>query len=130
MTDLPSSEFTLGVLERGPALIVRVIGELDHDTSDDLVRTVAGRLTGEAAFGEVRLDFADLAWMDSSGLAALLMIHRHVTASAARLHLDNRPAFLDRMLRVTDVLDHLTAPVPVAARGGEPAGESTEVGAP
>ncbi|MET7451856.1 hypothetical protein ABZT03_08170 [Streptomyces sp. NPDC005574] len=39
-------------------------------------------------------------------------------ARDARLHLDTRPEFLDRMPRVTNVLDHLTAPMPVGAQGG------------
>jgi anti-anti-sigma factor len=108
MSDLPPAEFTVTVHREPATLIVRVGGELDYDTSDDLVATVTENLTGdEAPPRAVRLDFSDLTWIDSSGLSALLMVHRRTRALGAALHLDNRPDVLERMLRMTNVLDHL-----------------------
>ncbi|WP_333778299.1 STAS domain-containing protein [Streptomyces sp. IBSBF 3136] len=113
MTTLPPSEFTLGFDHAPATLTVRVAGELDYDTSDDLLEAVIGRLTAEQApLRDVRLDFSELTWIDSSGLSALLMIHRRASALGATLHLDNRPNVLERMLHITNVLDHLTAPPP------------------
>lgn len=112
MTSLPpSTEFTVTVLHEPGTLTVRVAGELDYDTSDDLVHGVVERLTPRARLRDVHLDFRLLTWIDSTGLAALLMIHRRTEAVGATLHLDNRPEAMDRMLRITNVLDHLTAPV-------------------
>lgn len=108
MSELSSAEFAVTVLREDATLIARVGGELDYDTSDDLVSAVTERLTGaDGPPSAVRLDFRDLTWIDSSGLSALLMIHRRTRALGADFHLDNRPAVLERMLRMTNVLDHL-----------------------
>lgn len=119
MTTLPPTEFVL-VVRRAPAtLTVHVAGELDYDTSDDLVETVTENLSsGDAPPHAVRLDFQDLTWIDSSGLSALLMVHRRTSALGAGLHLDNRPVFLERMLQITNVLDHLTGPATLPGAGG------------
>ncbi|WP_328475857.1 STAS domain-containing protein [Streptomyces sp. NBC_00377] len=71
----------------------------------------------------VRLGFSDLTWIDSSGLSALLMIHRRARALGADFHLDSRPEVLERMLQMTNVLeyllgrDHSDAPGGRALRG-------------
>ncbi|MFC9278408.1 STAS domain-containing protein [Streptomyces collinus] len=110
MTTLPPSEFTLGFDHDPATLTVRVAGELDYDTSDDLLEAVVEHLTAvQGPLRDVRLDFSELTWIDSSGLAALLMIHRRASAVGAVLHLDNRPDVLERMLQITNVLEHLTA---------------------
>ncbi|MFE1752354.1 STAS domain-containing protein [Streptomyces anandii] len=111
MTHLPPSEFTLAFRHEPATLTVLIGGELDYDTSDDLLDEVSRRLTaGRPSPADVRLDFRELASIDSSGLTALLMIHRRTSALGATLHLDNRPAHLERLLHLTAVLDHLTAP--------------------
>ncbi|GAA4800095.1 STAS domain-containing protein [Streptomyces ziwulingensis] len=119
MSEQPPTELTVTLSSEPTRLTVRLSGELDHDTCDDLVDAVTARIAGVTRLREVRLDFRDLEWIDSSGLSALLMIHRHTSAAGATLRLDHRPAVLDRMLRLTNVLDHLTAP---AAAGGAGAG--------
>ncbi|MFI8292124.1 STAS domain-containing protein [Streptomyces sp. NPDC085614] len=111
MTGHPPAEFALAVVHEPPSLRVRVRGELDYDTGDDLVAAVTGILADDAEpLDEVRLDFGALTHIDAPGLAALLLIHRRAAARGAVLHLDNRPDVLERMLQVTNVLDHLTGP--------------------
>ncbi|WP_329141550.1 STAS domain-containing protein [Streptomyces sp. NBC_00670] len=134
MTEPTATEFALTTADEPPTLTVRVTGELDYDTSEDLVRAVVGHLAGPVVHREVCLDFAELTWIDSSGLSALLMVHRHTSAAGARLRLRNRPECLERMLHLTNVLDHLlTTPATAAAR--EAAGteedddENSEAGA-
>ncbi|MBJ6637303.1 STAS domain-containing protein [Streptomyces sp. DHE7-1] len=117
MTQHSATEFSLTTDNAPSTLTVRVAGDLDYDTCDELVDTVVAGLAGPPAPRHVRLDFAALTWIDSMGLSALLMIHRHTCAVGAVLHLDNRPDALERMLRQTNVLGHLTAPV----AAGEPA---------
>ncbi|MFG2124389.1 STAS domain-containing protein [Streptomyces sp. NPDC048710] len=119
MTDLQPTEFSVTVFDEPTTLTVRVGGELDYDTSDDLIDIVLEHLAVDSArLHDVRVDFRDLTWIDSTGLAALLMIHRRTTEIGVTLHLDNRPDVLERMLRLTNVLDHLTAP---GSRGEPPA---------
>ncbi|MGC0373110.1 hypothetical protein [Streptomyces sp. SAI-229] len=70
---------------------------------------MVAHLTGPAPPRTVRLDFRDLTGVDRLGLAALLMVGRHSSAARAVPHLDSRPPFLERLLRQTNVLGHLTA---------------------
>ncbi|MFE1249413.1 STAS domain-containing protein [Streptomyces sp. NPDC058735] len=128
MTNPPSPQFTVAVDLAPPALTVRVVGELDYDTSGELLDIVLPHLSQGAVLREVRLDFGELAWIDSSGLSALLMIHRHTSAAGMALHLDNRPEFLERTLHLTNVLEYLTGPA-ASARGDEQSGDVTEAGA-
>ncbi|GGW20020.1 sulfate transporter [Streptomyces capoamus] len=117
MTNLHPTEFTVTVYRTAGTLTVRVAGELDYDTSDGLTDMVTRHLTAEAGLSDLRLDFRGLTWIDSTGLTALLTLHRRAAAVGATLHLDHRPDVLERMLRLTNVLEHLTAP---ASRAGTP----------
>ncbi|MGW3355455.1 STAS domain-containing protein [Streptomyces bungoensis] len=119
MTTLPPPEFTLDFVRDPGTLTVRLRGELDYDTSDDLLDAVLEQLTAGQAPRDVRLDFGDLTWIDSTGLSTLLMIHRRASTLGATLHLENRPAVLERMLLMTNVLDHLTAPAAGEGAGAE-----------
>ncbi|GGY99604.1 STAS domain-containing protein [Streptomyces poonensis] len=121
----PPFEFSLIVTAAADVLTVEVAGELDHQTSDALVRTVVGHLSpGGAAFRRVRLDFGRLTWIDSMGLSALLAVHRHAGAVGVTLHLDSRPGFLERLLTLTGTLDHLTTTVTTTAAAGDPVPEA------
>ncbi|MEU7427472.1 STAS domain-containing protein [Streptomyces sp. NPDC040750] len=110
MTDHSSNELSLRITGEPASWTVHIVGELDYDTSDALVDAVAAHLERHPEPGAVRLDFRDLTWVDSSGLSALIMIHRHTSAIGADLYLDNRPELLDHRLRLTNLLAHLTAP--------------------
>ncbi|MBL1083705.1 STAS domain-containing protein [Streptomyces actinomycinicus] len=111
MSSLPPTEFSLTVRCEATTLTVLIGGELDHETSDELLSEVSEQLSaGHPPFRDVHLDFGKMTFIDSSGLTALLMIHRRTSAIGAGLHLDNRPPTLERMLQLTNVLDHLTTP--------------------
>lgn len=107
----PAPEFGLVVTLMPNVLIVEVTGDLDHSTRDRLVRTVVTHLTPGTAVRRLRLDFERLTWIDSTGLSALLMVHRHARALGVGLRLDSRPCFLDRLLDLTGTSAYLTAPV-------------------
>ncbi|AMO63591.1 anti-sigma-factor antagonist [Mycolicibacterium phlei] len=89
---------------------LEVAGDLEYGSTTDLVDAVAAQL--RSGVQTVRLDLAGLTFCDSVGLSALLQMHRLTTAAGARLHLDNRPAHLDRVLELTGLLDYLTAESP------------------
>ncbi|WP_042369923.1 STAS domain-containing protein [Streptacidiphilus neutrinimicus] len=111
MTDVPPTELTLTVRRDHATMIVRVCGELDFDTCGGLTETVTAQLTDDQdPPTHVRLDFSGLTCIDSSGLSALLMVHRRTSALGATLYLDNQPPAMRRMLELTNVLNHLTAP--------------------
>ncbi|WIV54633.1 STAS domain-containing protein [Amycolatopsis nalaikhensis] len=87
---------------------VTLDGELEFATAARLPRLVTDRLADHPGVREVRLDCAGIVFCDSSGLSALLRVHRVVTAAGARLHLDNRPPALDRLLALTGTTAYLT----------------------
>ncbi|MFB7244037.1 anti-sigma factor antagonist [Streptomyces populi] len=109
MTTSHPPAFTLTVDVQPTALVIRVGGDLDHETCDELMRAVDQNLPG-AGLLELRVDFAGLEGVDSMGLSTLLMIRRRTDAAGVRLHLDRRPRVLDRLLEITGTLEHLTAP--------------------
>ncbi|WP_320782930.1 STAS domain-containing protein [Streptomyces sp. CRN 30] len=114
----PPSEFSLIVTAVSHVLNVEVAGDLDHETSEQLVRTVTEHLTPGAPFRQLRLDFRRLTWIDSMGLSALLAVHRHARVAGVGLRLDGRPVFLDRLLHLTGTLPFLTATTTVLRAGG------------
>lgn len=90
------------------SLRIEVHGDLDYTGGDLLVEEVTAQLSARPALTELHLHCANLGAVDSMGLSALLMIGRRTTAAGVRLHLDDRPAKLDRLLMLTGTLDHLT----------------------
>ena len=86
----------------------------DFETCDELMKCVeqhlAHRRTAEGGLRDLHVDFTGLDCIDSMGLSTLLMIRRRTDAAGVRLHLDERPSGLERLLEITGTLDHLTAP--------------------
>ncbi|WP_372665419.1 STAS domain-containing protein [Amycolatopsis kentuckyensis] len=95
----------------GETARVTITGALEFATAATLLHLVTDRLADDG-IRDVRLDCAGLAFCDSSGLSTLLLVHRAVTGAGARLHLDNRPRSLDRLLAVTGTAAYLTGEAP------------------
>ncbi|TFV54893.1 anti-sigma factor antagonist [Mycobacterium sp. PS03-16] len=108
---------------------VHIAGDLDFLSTGEFVDAVCTLVSDQPGLCHLRLDFAALTFCDSAGLSGLIDIHRHAAAAGVQLHLDRRPAHLDRVLDITGILDHLTTPPAVdgattGARTGPAAGES------
>jgi len=103
---------SLTVESTSRAAFVRIAGDLDFVTTHELVDTVTRLLDEQPALQRVHIVCSGLGFCDSAGLSGLLQIHRKATAADVCLHLDDRPATLERLLRVTGTLEHLTAAVP------------------
>ena len=56
---------------KGPVLIAKVTGELDHHSAKQFVKEMDKQLSDETV-RELQLDFKGLTFMDSSGIGALL----------------------------------------------------------
>jgi anti-anti-sigma factor len=93
--------------------LIRLDGDLDYDTGDELLGALTRKLSDTTGLGELHLDCTKLDFCDSWGLSVLLMIHRRVAAMGATLHLDNRREPLERLLERTHTLIHLTGPAAV-----------------
>ncbi|MEV7405181.1 STAS domain-containing protein [Streptomyces sp. NPDC091267] len=103
MTTMPRPSFTLTV-EAGPGTArVHLAGDLEYDTTDELLRRVDRCLTEQPHLRDLHLDCAQLRLCDSMGLSSFIEIRRSTAARDVRLHLDNPPPFLGRMLTITGV---------------------------
>jgi anti-anti-sigma factor len=83
-------------------------GELDYDGSDLVLDEVIRHLDENPRVRELTLDCRRLDFCDSYGLSTLLMIRRRTQAAGVVLNLANRSTSLNRLLRVTNTLAHLT----------------------
>ncbi|MFI6346101.1 STAS domain-containing protein [Streptomyces sp. NPDC050560] len=126
MTTLPDDGFHVETTFDGDGDACLLLeGDLDWDTADDLTRAALDCLDTTPPPPRLRLDLAGLRMCDSMGLAALLTIRRRTGETGTALRLDNRPAFLERLLEVTGTLNHLVGPVretrggPLSRRAGE-----------
>ncbi|MGW3159427.1 STAS domain-containing protein [Streptomyces sp. NPDC001089] len=114
MTPSHPTALTLTVETEAGTVLVHVAGDLDFESSDELLKTVERWLgehrdtKGEPA--DLRIEFSALDTIDTMGLSILLMIRRMTDLRGVRLHLDERPPVLERLLNVTGTLHHLTAP--------------------
>lgn len=111
MTTIPPAGLLLTVSPADEHTVrVDIVGDLDYDSSDRLLDEARRQLSQRPGIRHLRLDFSRLGTCDSMGLAILLAVRRATGAAGVRLHLDGRPASLERILRVTGTLDHLVAP--------------------
>ncbi|MGW2401830.1 STAS domain-containing protein [Kitasatospora sp. NPDC001664] len=117
MTSSPLTPLRLTTVDAGHVLRMELHGDLDHDSADLLLDQVTARLAERPALEHLHLRCAGLDTVDSTGLSVLLMIRRRTDTASVQLHLDDRPARLERLLRVTGTLDHLTAVSPVGDGG-------------
>lgn len=94
---------------RGPdRSYLHLDGELDYDGSDAVLDEVVRHLAENPLLRELTLDCRRLDHCDSYGLSTLLMIRRRTQSAGVVLHLADRGPALDRLLRITNTLAHLT----------------------
>lgn len=115
MTTPPPDHLRLTRVDTEDRICIKLYGDLDHYTADLLVNDVTEQLSARPGLRNLHLHCEGLGLIDSMGLSALLMISRRTTAAGVRLHLEDRPPNLDRLLEVTGTIEHLTAPPAVGA---------------
>ncbi|MFJ9722869.1 STAS domain-containing protein [Streptomyces sp. NPDC101209] len=125
MTNPHPPLFGLQVDHDPDGAVVRVEGDLDYETHRELVDAVTPLLTTGGSARDrsahlVRLNFAGLRCVDSSGLSALLLLRRRADEAGVRLVLEERPLALERVLVMTGTLGHLTAPEQASGGQGRP----------
>ncbi|MFI1714991.1 STAS domain-containing protein [Streptomyces litmocidini] len=127
MTALPDHTFELAIVTDGDgALYAELAGDLAWDVADELLDAVRARLSSAPGLSDVHLDCARMTLCDSMGLSAFLALHRDTEAAGARLHIDRRPPFLDRLLLLTGTYRHLTGIPGTAESDGVAPGEETD----
>ncbi|WP_078955046.1 STAS domain-containing protein [Streptomyces griseus] len=107
-------------------LHVTLAGDLAWGDADELLDAVRARLAPRSAPAGLRVDCAGLTLCDSTGLSALLALHRLAEAAGVPLRLDRRPPFLDRLLLLTGTYEHLTGLPETAETDGDPQSGAAE----
>ncbi|WIM87117.1 STAS domain-containing protein [Candidatus Mycobacterium wuenschmannii] len=97
--------YALTITTAARSATLRVAGDLDYETADDMVE-VATQLLDQNELSDLHLDFGETTFLDSAALSGLLLLHRRTSEADVALHLDNRPTFLDRVLQVTGLFNH------------------------
>ena len=98
--------YSLTITTAARSTSVRIAGDLDYQTTDDLVEVASQLLAQQSTMSDLHLDFSELAFLDSAALSGLLTPHGRAAQAGVALHLDHRPQFLDRVLQVTGLFDH------------------------
>ncbi|WP_238008971.1 STAS domain-containing protein [Dactylosporangium sp. AC04546] len=95
--------FSVSTRRDGDTLTVRVAGDLDLATADELAQAVAA--AGEG-YQEIVVDLADTRFIDSAGINALLRGRR----THQRYHVINATGIVLDVLRLGGVWEHLSEP--------------------
>ncbi|MEV7452835.1 MULTISPECIES: STAS domain-containing protein [Streptomyces] len=103
---------------------IRITGDLDWDSADELTEAARALLRADPAPRRLRLDCARLTLCDSLGLASLLMVHRACGEAGTPLHLDNRPEVLRRLLDLTGTAELFDGSAGRAADAPDASGEA------
>jgi anti-sigma B factor antagonist len=95
-------ELSIDVQREGDEPVVHLAGELDLSTSPDLQEALAP-LTRESR--RVVVDLADLEFMDSTGLAALLGAHKALAERGGTLELRHPSRMVIGLVQITGLDD-------------------------
>ncbi len=90
----------LNAIRRGQRIIVRLQGELDHHSAEQ-IRGALDAYVSDLSCQEVELDMSGVSFMDSSGLGVVLGRYRALTARGGRLIVSGVSANVDRVFRMS-----------------------------
>lgn len=90
---------TLNVERRGPAAIVRIIGDLIEPGAADLVRVVND--LADAGVTRIVIDAGGVSFLSSAGLRDLVQIVARANTDGRRVLLANASGFVSGVLEVT-----------------------------
>ena len=105
---------------------LQISGNLDFVSAPEFLDNASEVFARHNELRHLHLDLGELDFCDSAGLSVLILIDRKAAEHRVRLHLDNRPDQLDRILQVTGLFDHFVS-VPTAEPSAQsPAGTQDE----
>jgi anti-anti-sigma factor len=96
----PNSYFQVTVDTSVDPVVVRAAGELDASSSGDLLRAIE---EASAAGGDVRLELADVTFIDSSGLRVVTIAHRQARDGDHTLTVASASDAVRRVFEMTGV---------------------------
>ena len=111
MATLPN--FRIETLKTESGVTIKLGGELDSATCGELLSAFE-QIVGQGDAGEVVLDFAELSFIDSAGMRAIIMVEQGAGERGVALTVPAAEAVTD-MLRITGLGDRVT----LVPRGGD-----------
>jgi anti-sigma B factor antagonist len=105
LADVQTPGLRIDVSEEAGAVQATLGGELDLTTAESLQDRVRSLLEGGATV--VRLDLGEVAFVDSTGLGALVQSHRLAGEHSARFELTNVPERVRRLMEITKLTELL-----------------------
>lgn len=101
-----SEQASLEIVEKsGRIAAARLAGDLDIVTSESVKRELAGLV--DAGHDSLVLDLSDVGFVDSSGLGALVALHRHAESQGGRFSVRAVPPQVQRLFAITRLDDLL-----------------------
>ncbi|HEX6499821.1 MAG TPA: STAS domain-containing protein [Micromonosporaceae bacterium] len=113
------------VLRSGSSARVRLVGEIDFCTVDELRRILQQLL--DSGHTRLTLDVAEVTFCDSSGLGVLVSTRAGAERRGGRLTLDGTQGQLARLMRTTG-LEILFGPAPAGSGDLASAGDVADAG--
>jgi anti-anti-sigma factor len=104
MTDVPP-EFGVSIVQVNGHVSARVTGELDLATAPDLRQRLEAVI--DAGTGDLKLDLAEVTFLDSSGLVVLLAARQRLHDTNRRLTVLHASRSVHRVFEVSGLLDVL-----------------------
>lgn len=95
-----SPEFDISIVSMGDVYVVRLSGELDLASASGLTERLV-----DTAGSTVVVDLADLSFMDSSGISALVMARNRMAENGDSLILSRPQAMVFRVLETVGLAD-------------------------
>lgn len=92
--------------ESGGQSLLKLVGELDIASAPQLERALEG--VGSGASRRLIIDLAELSFMDSTGLRALLQAHRLASETERELVLRPGPRQVQRVFELSGTIDTFT----------------------
>lgn len=90
----------LRMRREGGELTVYLSGELDHCQAAGLRTEMESALSGDRAIRTLALDFADVTFMDSSGVGMIIGRYRTMKARGGEVTAKNMTAAVERLFRM------------------------------
>jgi anti-anti-sigma factor len=105
LTGVPSESPQVVVDRADGVVTARLSGDLDIVTSEEVKRELS--LLLDQGSTQLALDLADVGFVDSSGLGALVAIHRHAETRGAQFVVRSVPPPVQRLFEITRLGDLL-----------------------
>ncbi|MFC4069961.1 STAS domain-containing protein [Actinoplanes subglobosus] len=103
------SGFEARTLRDADSLVVALAGDCDLDSRDEMTAALVDAVRSSRT---VMVDLADVGFLDSSGLHALVTAHHAALERGGVLHVVNVTGAVATVLEITGILELLRPPTP------------------